>query len=124
MAPVTLSWPRQAAATTITKSPVFQAILTETATGYIVDIVVDTTDPDFTADTIVMRHVHVFSVVDGKLVDNVTTYKFGGNTAYTSSTNPANTAGVEGTTTNVKVGESIPLDTFWTAGGFARTNPT
>lgn len=122
MAPITLTngWNRPKAATTEAKSPVFDVTLTQTATGYVVDITVDTTDPDFVTKTIVMKHVHTLSIVGGVLVDTAINYQYDGNDAYTNSTSPA-TSAASATGSSIEVGRSSDLDSFWTTGGFAKT---
>lgn len=114
-----LTWNRPKLATVIAKTPVIQAVLTDGDTA-VVDLVVDETDTDFTADTLLGRLTLVKVIEGNDLVLKLTARSWDGNDAYTSSTNPANS-------TAVNVGPELEvlrvnLDTFWTTGGFARTN--
>ncbi|MBL1177686.1 hypothetical protein [Pantanalinema sp. GBBB05] len=114
-----LAWNRAKLATTIAKAPKIDAILTDGDTA-ILDLIVPEEDTDFTADTLLGRLTLVKSIEGNDLVIKLTARSWNGDDAYTSSTNPANS-----TATNV--GNELEvlrvnLDSFWTTGGFAKTN--
>lgn len=114
-----LAWNRAKLATTIAKTPVINAILTDGDTA-ILDLIVDDSDTDFTTDTLLGRLTLVKAIEGNDLVLKLTARSWNGDDAYTSSTNPANS-----TATNVMPELEIlrvNLDDFWTTAGFARTN--
>ena len=120
--PVTLAWNRPSAATVVAKTPVFETVHTETATGCDIDFVIDSTDSDFTGDTLLMRLALTLSAANGRLTVNGTLYQFDGTNAYVDNTNPANSAAIASAA--IAPMSSTILDTIWTNAGFDRTNPT
>ena len=99
------------------------AALTETATGFIVDLYVPSTDADFAADTLICKLVCTTAVSGTNMTVTCVPYYYDGNDAYTDSGNPATSAATS-TGSSVQLASGINLDAFYTVAGVTRTDPS